>query len=344
MNDVLISRLEMECPLCDELHLVEVRERDAISIVKEERVCYRQKYYRCVNSDEGENDFIPSKVMDENLLAARNAYRHSHHMLTSDEIVALRRKYGLTQKEFAKMLGWGEATIARYETKLIQDETHDDILKKVRDDVLEAHNYLERNKDQFSVEQYNQILVMINQEIDASKVFHTKKRIEADYVRYRENLESTGGTQLDIDKVCNMIKFFANHSRELYKVKLMKLLWYSDALSFKRYHHSMSGLVYQHMTYGALPIGNEDFMKLVSVERIEDDINQTTSYKLIPSPELDENVFSQEEKEILYEVQKKFIGYTGKDIALYMHEEVAYTDTSRYEVIPYSLAGRIREF
>ena len=121
MKDILISRIKMECPLCDEVHLVEERERDATAIIKEEKISYRQKYYLCVNSDEDENQFVPAKLMDENLLSARNAYRVVHNMLTSDEIIALRKKYDLTQKEFAKMLGWGEATIARYETKLIQD-------------------------------------------------------------------------------------------------------------------------------------------------------------------------------------------------------------------------------
>jgi len=33
----------------------------------------------------------------------------------------------------------------------------------------------------------------------------------------------------------------------------MKLLWYADALHFRRHGISMTGLAYKHMPYGALP-------------------------------------------------------------------------------------------
>lgn len=41
-----------------------------------------------------------------------------------DEIVAIRESYGLSQVDLAKLLGWGEATISRYESKAIQDEAY----------------------------------------------------------------------------------------------------------------------------------------------------------------------------------------------------------------------------
>lgn len=63
-----------------------------------------------------------------NLLNARNSYRRAHDLLTSDQIVAIRELYGLSQVDLAKLLGWGEATISRYESKAIQDEAYDTML------------------------------------------------------------------------------------------------------------------------------------------------------------------------------------------------------------------------
>ena len=40
-------------------------------------------FFICGNSKLGENEFIPADVMDENLLAARNAYRMAHGMPSS---------------------------------------------------------------------------------------------------------------------------------------------------------------------------------------------------------------------------------------------------------------------
>lgn len=45
-----------------------------------------------------------------------SAFRHEARLLTPDEIRAGREKLGLTQKQFATLLGVGEATISRWET------------------------------------------------------------------------------------------------------------------------------------------------------------------------------------------------------------------------------------
>lgn len=45
-----------------------------------------------------------------------------------------------------------------------------------------------------------------------------------------------GNTDLSLDKVVEVIRYFASSIEvtSLYKVKLMKLMWYADALSYKR--------------------------------------------------------------------------------------------------------------
>ena len=344
MFDVLIEKVMMECPMCDETHLVEKRTRTSKVNIKGETIEYLETYYRCTE-DEESFAFIPAKLMDENLFAARNAYRVAHGLLTSQEIVQLRKKFGLTQKELALLLGWGEITITRYETKQIQNETHDSMLKAVRKNALEARKLLERNKDSFEVNRYLEILKVIDDEIErTSVVYFARQKIEARQIRYQGNVEATGGVAINIDKVRNMMLFFAAKCKNLFKVKLMKLLWFSDALYFQRYNVSMSGLVYQHMPRGALPVAHWDLMELVPVETVIDDYAQLESYKILPCADFSEDVFSDEEKDVLYAVLNKFVNYTGKEIANYMHNEVAYTQTNDREIIPYSLARMIRPF
>ena len=123
----LVRKFQMECPLCDKIHEIEERTRIAKTIIKGEEVNYEETYYFCLNSDEDENEFVTGKMENENLLNARNAYRRAHKLLTSDEIVAIRESYGLSQVDLAKLLGWGEATISRYESKAIQDDAYDNI-------------------------------------------------------------------------------------------------------------------------------------------------------------------------------------------------------------------------
>ena len=42
--------------------------------------------------------------------------------LQPEEIEKIRKQYGLSQKNFARLLGWGDITIHRYESGAIQDD------------------------------------------------------------------------------------------------------------------------------------------------------------------------------------------------------------------------------
>lgn len=86
------------------------------------------------------------------------------------------------------------------------------------------------------------------------------KSLNSLYVTYQEESDFNGYKLLDIDKLTNVIGYFACFVHNLYKVKLMKLLWYTDALYYKRYGRAMTGLVYKHMPLGALPIGYDEII------------------------------------------------------------------------------------
>lgn len=78
----LIRRIHMECPICDKVHEIEERTRITELIIKGEEVNYVETYYLCPNSDEDENEFVTGKMMNDNLLNARNEYRKVHDLLT----------------------------------------------------------------------------------------------------------------------------------------------------------------------------------------------------------------------------------------------------------------------
>ena len=62
-----------------------------------------------------------------------------------------------------------------------------------------------------------------------------------------------GKTELNLNKVIEMINYLFEKVNSLHKVKLMKMLWYSDALHFKRSENSVSGLLYNALDIEAVP-------------------------------------------------------------------------------------------
>lgn len=342
----LIRKIHMPCPLCDKTHEVEERKRITTITLKGEEVTYEEKFYFCTNAAENENEFENGAMTNENLLNARNAYRVKMGLLTSDEIVAIRENYGLSQVDLAKLLGWGEATISRYESKAIQDEAYDTMLRLIKDNPLQALESLKKNSDKFSMKKRLEIRAKIVEKLDSyGKEFLTRQTFEGEYANFEEPSDSNGFAILNIDKIEAMISYLAQKVNNLFKVKLMKMLWYSDVLSFAEIGRSMSGLVYRHEAMGALPVGHYSLMNLENLNVQEEmSYNYDTMLHVYPVANMDYSVLTDEEKVILDKVIIKFKDYKTKDIVDYMHDEKAYIETKPGEIIPFSLAKEIRVF
>lgn len=343
-KDYLINTAEIDCPICNNVHSLEMRKRLTQCLVKGEVVDYEEVYYLCQLTDEEENEFVPAGIMDENLLRARDAYRTQKGLLTSNEIAKIRGFYGISQSDFSAMLGWGDVTVTRYESKTIQDETYNNIMNMAYENPMFALESLDKHKDRFEVEKYKKIRNKITRKVEElGNLYLKKQEINVLYVNFQEESEYNGYKQLDIRKLASVIGYFSSFVNNLYKVKLMKLLWYADALFFRRYDRSMTGLVYTHMPYGALPIAFDEIIYLPTVKVVEEVIYDDISYKIIPNEEVNISNFSLEELNVLETVATTFKNYRAREIVDYMHEEKAYTDTEAYQIIPYSLAKELRE-
>ena len=344
MSDQLLDQIMMDCPICNKKHNVEKRLRQTQALFKGEIIHYEEQYFLCSETEEEENEFVPAKIMDENLLGVRDAYRTKHGLLTSKEIAAIRGVYSLTQSEFAALLGWGEITVTRYESKTIQDETYDNLMRMIYDNPMMALEYLEKHSERFRPEKYELVKKSIFERLNQDGNLYFKiQEIKSLYMKYHELNDANGYKLIDIEKLGNVMAYFAEKTNNLFKVKLMKLLWYADALYFRRHSKSMTGLIYEHMTYGALPIGFNEILDLPTIKVIEEMIYEDISYRIQPQKEVRKEMFSAEEWDVLELVARKFKGFKAREIVDYMHEEKAYLETVDHQIIPYSLAKELKE-
>ena len=142
-----------------------------------------------------------------------------------------------------------------------------------------------------------------------------------------------------------MISYIAENVSNLFKVKLMKMLWYVDAFSYKLNGCAMTGMVYRHNDMGALPIGHYSLMNLENLNvREEESYNYDSMLHIYPTRGMDYSILNDDEKNIIDKVIKQFKNYKAKEIIDYMHEEKAYIETRPGDIIPFSLAKKIREF
>lgn len=140
----------MYCPNCDSDVESTVRILSETYPVKGEDVTITAhvRFCNCCGSDIWDDDLDA-----QNLREAFIAYRHKHNLLQPIEIRMIREKYSLSQVAFARVLGLGDKTIARYENGSIADAAQNNLIELVQ----HPGNFkelLEKNKDKISEQDY----------------------------------------------------------------------------------------------------------------------------------------------------------------------------------------------
>ena len=92
---------------------------------------------------------------------ALNKYRQRKGLLFPEQIKTLREKYGLSQRAFARALGFAEPTINRYELGALQDSLHNNILVLINSPSIML-KIAELNKENLSKREFTSLVEIIN--------------------------------------------------------------------------------------------------------------------------------------------------------------------------------------
>lgn len=326
------------CLNCMEEH--EVQEVVVLeeNIFNSETIHYYATYEYCSNADEY---FQTEELIRKNDVALKDAYKKHMNLLTSDEIIAIRSIYDVSQKDFAIILGWGKATITRYENYQVQDTIHDDVLRKIKVDPKWFLQLLERSKENLSLKAYQKYSKRVNKLIKSNKNEFLKEFIEMQYIDINGDEQLAGGTILNLDKVVEAVNVFSLQVQNLYKVKLMKYLWYSDFLNYKRTGRSITGLVYKALPMGAVPEAHEMIISLNNIHFDEVLISGNIAYKFQYVSGVDTKNLSADELDVINEVIKLFGKMNTQELIDKMHKEAAYKETAANEYISYKYANQL---
>lgn len=325
------------CLICMKEHDVDTVGIIDDEIYKNEEVTFYAIYEYCSNTDE----FLENEEMiKKNSLAMKDAYRVKMGLLTSDEIIDIRRKYDISQKDFSEVLGWGKATITRYENHQVQDRIHDDVLRKIDDDPKWFLDMLKRTKGKIPDKAYLKYRQKANEEFKKKENCYLIDSIYAIYANFKDET-ITGGANLNLNKVVEMINYIAKNVYSLHKVKLMKMLWYSDMLHFKRHGKTISGLVYSALPLGAVPMGYDKIVLLDDVRFEVIDYGERIGYRFKPVPGFEIKELGLSEYETLDTIIYEFGNMDTNEIVKTMHAEEAYKHTNSNCIIPFSFAEQL---
>ena len=325
------------CPCCMEEHEVQTVRDTERNVFKGVPVEYSAEYQYCDQADEF---FADELQISRNDIAMKNAYRKKMGLLTADQIAAIRARYGISQSDLCLLLGWGGKTITRYESHQVQDAAHDTILRKLDADPEWFLQLLEAEKASLSSASYHKYRETGTALFEQDHDQYLKSAIMSKYARFLHNPEITGGKALSLDVVVEMIRYYANSSKVtgLFRVKLMKMLWYADALAYKRRGYAVSGLVYRALPMGAAPVAYESIVDLSTVQCEEIEMGDGTGFRFLPTDCREYPHLSVDDRDILDAVIRRFGKVSTTEIVETMHREDAYTETAPHDIILFKYA------
>lgn len=328
------------CPFCEKECYVELIETMEELKVRGETFDVETHYLKC---RECENTFDDPSSDHDPLELAYREYRKRHGMMQPEDIKAFRKKYGLSQGELSGILGWGIATLNRYENGALQSQAHENTLKLV----MEPDNLLKlvEESPRALTEDKRERLIR-NLQLEGEETFSFQRIFENRFGRY-EPSELSGYRKLDLTKLFNAILLFCKSADGIHKTNLNKLLFYADFKHFKENVVSITGCRYAHIRFGPAPDNYEHYFaalmgkKLLNTEEIlyaEDIVGE----KFISAKEPDLSLFSDSELKILFLVKDFFKNYTAASIRDYSHRERGYQETSDGEIISYDYANTLQ--
>jgi putative zinc finger/helix-turn-helix YgiT family protein len=331
------------CPNCEEFTDVKLETRMQVLNVRGEPIEVKGKVAICQKCG--------SKIFDEELDSrslekAYSYYREKHKLLSPDKIRTIREKYGLSQRALARLLGWGEITIHRYESGAIQDKVHDSTLCLI-EDPQNMKKLFEANRSKLT----SYVAARLEERIAG---FLQEDKVQAFHISLQRLLSSThsdltsGFREYDLEKLENMILYLAKHLGGVLKTKLNKLLWYCDFLHFKETSVSITGVQYVHYQYGPVPKHYEIVTGIMESEGLLDknEVGFNSEEGIVGEQftalvEPNEDMFSETELKVMQFVIDTFRTYTATRVMNQSHQETAYKKSGDRDVISYEHAKEL---
>lgn len=290
--------------------------------------------------NECEEELFEKNIEEENLKRLYKEYKIKAGLVTSEDIVKMREKYNLSQRELTAILGWGKMTLNRYERGAIQSKAHNDTLKLIIEDKAYLSKLAEVAYDKGEIEERTYSKVRTNYLSIENQI----KEIIVKELKSSPNINN-GFRIFDIDRLENLISYIASIVGNLTKTSVNKYLYYIDVLNYFKNQRSITGLSYIKNAYGPTIIGKK-YELIISLDEkyytIEEERDEYTKVTILSKNNFDMSSFDSEEIEVIDAIIDKFKKMSVGQISELSHEENGWKHTDANKIISYEYAESLK--
>lgn len=296
---------------------------------------YIHTSFRC--EDTGEL-FTTCESDDAGFFQVTNQYRVKYGIPFTDEIIAVRNRYGVSASKMSSILGIGANQWRLYENGEVPSVSNGRMIRSIMNpkvflDLVRAARQVLTDKEFLSITE------KVNAVISQSNEYHAdnyeRKRIFS-AVRGQEN----GYSSISLSRLKTVILMVLSECGEVFCTKMNKLLFYIDFLSYRQRGMAITGLAYRAFDFGPVPDRwDKVYSEFDEIHQEPRLIGEFEGNVLVAEGILDENILSEAEKRIIHIVCERFKNATSREISDISHKESAwqkYHDTRAR--IPFSEA------
>ncbi|MGA2822934.1 MAG: type II toxin-antitoxin system antitoxin SocA domain-containing protein [Bacteroidales bacterium] len=282
-------------------------------------------YYKC--EDSGEN-FTTTELDELNIDQVYNQYRAKYNIPFPDEITRIREKYGLSASKMSVILGFGANSYRQYESGEMPSISNARLIQMVDDpkkfiDMVELCDLL----DTSSKTKYIQKAQLLIEERKRNIFnFNLKNYLLGDHLA---DIYS-GYRNPSFEKLTEMIVYFSEQLQP-FKTKMNKLLFFADFLMFKQSCFSISGVRYQAIDMGPVPVNFQSIFEYlankdeIDIYNIQFPQNYTgEQFKARKDRSFNPKLFTESELKVLNTISTKFKTTSTNDIIKLSHLEEAW--------------------
>ena len=271
-----------------------------------------------------------------------NQYRVKHGIPFTDEIIAVRDRYGLNASKMSIILGMGINQYRLYEQGEVPSVSNGKLIRSIMNPKVMLQ-MVESARNELAGKEYDKILSKVKSAI-ADSESHKMELYEKERVFSVRRGADNGYAPLSLNRLKNVMLYILSRCGSVWVTKMNKLLFYVDFLSYRERGMGMTGLAYRAIQFGPVP---ERWDRVYSeFAEIKQELCQFDHYEgslLSASAQPDESLFSDKEKEILNEVCNQLGSSKTSEVVDLSHKETAWLDyQGTHGKIPFTEAFRLK--
>lgn len=315
-------------------------------VCEPEKMKYRGEEYDCVYIsfyDDAEGESYTTTESDSIWYnQVTNQYRAKYGVPYTDEIVALRKRYGLSAAKMSAILGFGTNQYRLYEMGEVPSESNGKMIRGSMNPRVFL-DLVRSSRSHLTEREYTKIIARVEEVIAQSPAWHSEQWAASRLFCSGRGPENGFAPQSTV-RLKNLLLYILGQMGDTFQTKMNKVLFYIDFLSYRERGMAISGLAYNAIDFGPVPQRWDRvysaFDEITPKLKI---VRDQECLALTSSSEADMSCFSKEELAIIDTVCAKLKPLKAHDLSEMSHREPAWQQhLHKNETIPFSEAFSLK--